>query len=119
MMNTETFVFGRVVEGLRTYRGLTQAELASAAGVSNTALSRIERGESSPTFLTLQGLARGLDMPAGRLVDAYDQSLAGAQERLKKPEASAQKPLKELVFRSAVAASVFTALAQYIDEEIT
>lgn len=51
----------------RTERGLTLDELAQASGVSRAMISRIERGESSPTAMVLGRLAAGLDVSLSSL----------------------------------------------------
>ncbi len=51
---------GVVVRQLRRRVGLRQQELAAGAGVTVSALSRIERGVSNPTWTTVRGLARTL-----------------------------------------------------------
>ena len=45
--------------------GLTQVELARAAGVGRVTLVRLENGEQNPRFKTLTALARalGTDVP--------------------------------------------------------
>jgi DNA-binding XRE family transcriptional regulator len=48
------------VIGLRLELGLTQAELAERCGVDQGDISRIERGETSPTTTTLQRIADAL-----------------------------------------------------------
>lgn len=53
---------------LREKRGLTQAELAERCGMDQADISRIERGATSPTALTLQRIADALDADL-RLVD--------------------------------------------------
>lgn len=45
---------GRVIRERRIAHGLTQAQLALRAGTTQTALSRLERGELSPSFATVQ-----------------------------------------------------------------
>ncbi|MEZ6018442.1 MAG: helix-turn-helix transcriptional regulator [Planctomycetota bacterium] len=75
-------VFGKVVEGLRSFRGLTQAALAESAGVSTAAISRLEKGESNPTLTTLLGLAKGLDLTPAELLEAYQVGLEGAEKSL-------------------------------------
>lgn len=47
---------GRTIRDRRLARGLTQAQLALRAGTTQTALSRLERGEISPTFATIERL---------------------------------------------------------------
>ncbi len=51
----------------RAARGQTLDELAQASGVSRAMISRIERGESSPTAMVLGRLAAGLDVSLSSL----------------------------------------------------
>lgn len=48
------------VERLRTAKGLTQPELAEAAGVGLATIARVERGDVSPSLETLAAIARAL-----------------------------------------------------------
>ena len=48
---------------MRQERGLSLRGLAKACGLSVNAISRIERGESSPTVTSLQRLAKTLEVP--------------------------------------------------------
>ena len=54
-------VLGRRISGLHNAAGLTLEELADLATIGRTTLARIERGERSPGFDTLSGLARALN----------------------------------------------------------
>ena len=45
-----------LVRDARKKAGLTQAELAERAGVTQSMVARLERGGSNPTFLTLERL---------------------------------------------------------------
>jgi transcriptional regulator with XRE-family HTH domain len=47
---------GSIIRERRLAHGLTQAQLALRAGTTQTAVSRLERGELSPTFATMQRL---------------------------------------------------------------
>ncbi len=47
---------GSVLRVRRLAHGLSQAQLARRAGTTQAAISRIERGEVSPTFTTLRSL---------------------------------------------------------------
>lgn len=63
MSLTETDIDGRIgarIRELRTERGLTLDGLAHLADVSRAMLSRIERGESSPTAQLLNKVCGGL-----------------------------------------------------------
>lgn len=53
----------------RLTRGMTQRQLAEAAGVPRPNLSAIERGDREVTLRTLRALALALDVRPGALVD--------------------------------------------------
>lgn len=55
---------------LRAQRGLSLEALAQASGVSRSALSLIERGQSSPTAVVLDKIAVGLGVTLSDLVGA-------------------------------------------------
>lgn len=55
---------------LRDERGLTLAEVAEAAGMATSTLSRLETGARRLTFAHLPPLARALGVPADELVAA-------------------------------------------------
>ncbi len=57
----------------RKAMGLTVAELASAASVSNGMLSKIENGQISPSLTTLQTLASALNMPISLLFSEFEE----------------------------------------------
>lgn len=47
----------------REKRGLTQAKLASLAGLNRAVINKIENGQSKPTVETLQSIANALNLP--------------------------------------------------------
>ncbi|MBA3808343.1 MAG: helix-turn-helix transcriptional regulator [Solirubrobacterales bacterium] len=53
---------------LREERSITQEQLAFDAGITVSALSRIERGLNSPGWTTVQRLADALDLRMSELV---------------------------------------------------
>jgi transcriptional regulator with XRE-family HTH domain len=53
---------------LREERSITQEQLAFDAGITVSALSRIERGLNSPGWTTVQRLANALDIRMSELV---------------------------------------------------
>ena len=57
-----------VLKALRRWRGLTQVELAGAAGMTQSYLSEIEAGSKTGSPETLAKLARQLDIPQRWLV---------------------------------------------------
>jgi transcriptional regulator with XRE-family HTH domain len=54
---------------LREQRGLTQAQLAAAAGLSRQYVARLERAMQDPRLSILEKLARALRVKVSRLID--------------------------------------------------
>lgn len=54
---------------LRNEQGLTITRLATLSGLTQNAVSRIERGHRSPSAITVQKLARGLAVEPGALFE--------------------------------------------------
>lgn len=55
------FELGAAVRELRLSRGWSQSELASAAGMTQSAIARFEAGGAVPTLPVLARIARALD----------------------------------------------------------
>ncbi|MFJ3091133.1 helix-turn-helix transcriptional regulator [Streptomyces sp. NPDC086838] len=53
--------FGRAVRDRRRANGMTQAGLAELAGMSQAAISRLERGKCMPTLYLLEKIAEALN----------------------------------------------------------
>lgn len=64
----EAIAFGRRLREARTARGLSLDELATLAAVSRAMLSKVERGEKSPTLPVASKIARGLGLSLSRLI---------------------------------------------------
>jgi len=64
---------GVEIRRLRHDLGLTIAELAKAADISVSLLSKLENGQASPSLTTLQGLAEALNVPITALFSAYEE----------------------------------------------
>lgn len=58
---------GEIVKHYRCERGLSQQDLAAAAGVSYPRISEIERGHANPTVRTLAEIAKQLDIELHQL----------------------------------------------------
>ena len=77
-MSTEADIGDRIaarVKELRKERGYSLDVLAARSGVSRSAISTIERAETSPTAVVLEKLATGLAVPLAALFET-----AGAPE---------------------------------------
>src|SRR4051812_43252941 len=77
-------IAGRVRE-LRAARELTLDALAERSGVSRAMISRVERGESSPTAVVLDKLATGLGVALSALFDAPSPEPSPVARRADQP----------------------------------
>jgi transcriptional regulator with XRE-family HTH domain len=76
---------GDRVAAIRGSQGLTVSEVARRVGVSASAISQIERGQSRPSVGTLFALARALDMAVDAFFDSDEKAAephAGVSEAL-------------------------------------
>lgn len=74
---------GRRLKATRQTRGLTLDQLAERSGVSRAMISRVERGESSPTAALLDRLCAGLGIVLSAL---FHDEQAGAGPLTRKAE---------------------------------
>lgn len=59
-MSEEAFEIGPLLKEMRRRKGLSLTNMAKAAGVSRSAIVRIEAGDRNPGLLTLTGIAGAL-----------------------------------------------------------
>ena len=57
-----------LLKRLREERDITQEQLAFDAGITTSALSRIERGLNSPGWLTVKRITEALGLTLGELI---------------------------------------------------
>jgi transcriptional regulator with XRE-family HTH domain len=97
-----------LLRSVRLRRGLTQSELAVRAGTTQTAISRLERGDRSPTTETLRRLllvmGEDLDLRTRRLTGEHDPAHLRA-ERALSAAARLERALKWMRFNAAVSAA--------------
>jgi transcriptional regulator with XRE-family HTH domain len=67
---------GQEIRGQRKRQGMTMAELAAAADLSQGMLSKIENGQTSPSLSTLAALAKALSVPVSALFTPIETSRA-------------------------------------------
>ena len=61
--------FARRLKRLRAERQMSQADVATASGVSREYIARLEVGHQDPTLGTMQKLAKALKVTVGKLVE--------------------------------------------------
>ena len=66
-VNSQRQAFADNVRAPREKAGLTQEQLAWAAGLHQTEIARIEGGRRNPGLDTIFKVARGLEVPPGEL----------------------------------------------------
>jgi len=72
--NNLEMAIGHEVRAYRRKLGMTVTDLAAATGVSTGMLSKIERGNISPSLTTLQILAHAFSVPVTAFFRAFEES---------------------------------------------
>ena len=63
--------FGAILKQIRTEKELTLLDLEVRTGINEGEISKIENGKKNFTFTTLVKLAKGLDIPASKLLTKF------------------------------------------------
>lgn len=69
-MNEKFLNISSQIKKIRTSKGFTQKELASAIGVTEQAISQYERGTRTPTLELLKNIAKTLEVRVDELINA-------------------------------------------------
>ncbi len=77
--------FGMRVKELRDSQGMTQEDLAEAANLFRTYLSRIETGVANPSLTAIHALALALSKSPGELLQAPDPDYQPTKTRAAAP----------------------------------
>lgn len=67
--------FGQFLKEKRIERGWSQVDLASELGNNFQNISRIERGELTPTIFWIQKLAKSFDCKPSELLDEFEKKI--------------------------------------------
>lgn len=65
----ENIAFGNRVENLRREKKLSQEELAFECGINRTYIGEIERGEKTPSLITIVKISDGFKISKSELMD--------------------------------------------------
>jgi len=77
-ITTPSAILGQVVAAARNTKQLSQSNLAVALNKRQSAISRIEYGETELTVLTLQAIATVLDTTASKILNAFNAGMSMA-----------------------------------------
>lgn len=91
----------RLVE-YRKANGYSQEELAARIGVSRQAISKWERGESSPDTDNLIALAELYGITIDTLINGGDVKAQAEDKKESEPEKEEQKPQTEVSFKNGI-----------------
>ncbi|MDB5312743.1 MAG: anaerobic benzoate catabolism transcriptional regulator [Gemmataceae bacterium] len=76
MLKTLPERFGELVRQLRLAAAMSQEDLAHAAGLHATYISRLERGKRAPSIVVVEQLAKALKTTMGAMLGALDEAPA-------------------------------------------
>ena len=71
----DAFTVGKVIQGCRENKGVSQEVLSGLAGIGRTHLSAIERGERRPTLETFFRISEALEIRPSDLLRAIEEAL--------------------------------------------
>lgn len=97
-MSIDKATLGDAIRQVRKLRGMSQANLANAAGIKGNSLALIERGQRGVSMETLNELAEALRVPAACLAMLGSNKIADSKE-----SASFVKSLQKLISATIVA----------------
>lgn len=73
------------LQRIRKKKGLSQAQLAKKAGISEISIRKYESGERKPKIETISKIAMALDIPVEELFDGYFEDYDEVRKSLKIP----------------------------------
>lgn len=82
--NSLLTIFAKNVKERRKALSFTQAELASLVGVTPSFITEIETGRRSPSFSTIEAMAKALEISAWRLFCKAEEMSQNSNEDAKK-----------------------------------
>jgi transcriptional regulator with XRE-family HTH domain len=74
-IDAELHALAAAIREIRARQQLSQERVAAKGGVGRKYVGQIERGEITPSFAALVGIAAGLDVPLSELIRVYEERL--------------------------------------------
>ena len=76
-IDAELRALAAAIREIRARQQLSQERVAAKGGVGRKYVGQIERGEITPSFAALVGIANGLSVPLSELIRVYEERLRG------------------------------------------
>lgn len=64
---------GNKIRFIRNYKGISLEELSEKCGIDPAPLSKLERGETNPTIMTLYRIAQGLNVELAEIIEIHSE----------------------------------------------
>ena len=74
-IDAELRALAAAIREIRARQQLSQERVAARGGVGRKYVGQIERGEITPSFAALVGIATGLAVPLSELIRVYEERL--------------------------------------------
>jgi transcriptional regulator with XRE-family HTH domain len=74
------WAFGKVLRDAREGKGLSQEQLAEAAGLDRSFISLVERGIQTPNIVVLLKIAEVLNVSAAELISKTESAMRKARQ---------------------------------------
>lgn len=98
-----SLVVGRLVLALRERSGLSQEALASKVGLTQSTLSRIERGQVQPDLFTFRQLAGALGLSVGELSHYVEEAMRRTEQAARRAVGPAERKQEASWWQTALA----------------
>lgn len=78
-VDAELEALAAAIREIRARQRFSQERVAAKGSIGRKYVGQIERGEITPSFAALVGLARGLEVPLAELIRVYEERLRAAR----------------------------------------
>lgn len=96
------YILGSTIAQLREKKGWTQGELGRMVGMTQSSISRIEKGQSSPDANQVRVIARAFGMSATDFTSIVEDAEARAEQATESQDVPKEKPNATLALLGAV-----------------
>ena len=81
-MKENKAILGEKITEIRKNKGLSQNALAKLAGISQSGLSAVEHGHSSPSFEMLEKILKALEIPISEFISLVTENMSPSEGQI-------------------------------------